>query len=65
MAPEVRAFVDSYRRKPLPLITVKNFKKFYNHEIWRKCNHCKNEWDARKESDGTKCPKCGEEGTVK
>ncbi|WP_312750503.1 hypothetical protein [Epilithonimonas hominis] len=55
MTDEVRAFVESYKYKPLPPITIGDWMKSHNHEIWRTCKDCKEEFDWRM-SDY--CPKC-------
>lgn len=67
MTPEVRAFVDSFKGKPLKhyliseLITSKGNVSFetllkeHNHEIWKKCN-CGNEEDLRQTWH---CSACG------
>lgn len=53
--PNLRAFVESFKNKPLPKITVMDWIKAQNHEIWRTCKDCGEEFDWRK-SDY--CPKC-------
>lgn len=65
MKPEVRAFVESYIKKPdysiLDLmkspkkITFEELLKDHNHEIWERCQ-CGNEEDLRKTWD---CSVCG------
>lgn len=70
----VRDFVDSYKRKPMPPVTVQEFYKQmgrtaslkelmteHNHEIERYCDDCDHYWDARK-TLSTKCEFCGKEG---
>lgn len=61
MSPEVRAFVDDYKRRTLnknkPKITIHQIIKDHNHEIWRVCQDCGAVFDLRKELD-CKCPKC-------
>ncbi len=47
MNKEIRDFIDQYKFKPLPKITVKEWIKDHNHEIWQKCI-CGNEEDLRK-----------------
>jgi len=46
--PKIRAFVELYKKKPMPKTTVKDFIKAHNHEIWRKCPKCGNYEDLRK-----------------
>lgn len=55
MTPEVKAFVDSYKKKPLPPITVGEWIKHHNHEIWRKCPKCGNYNDLRKTGHCENC----------
>jgi len=60
MTAEIRAFVDVYSLKPKPPITVQEFIKEHNHEIWRTCQNCFHHFDIRKENQITSCPKCGD-----
>ncbi|HRZ96026.1 MAG TPA: hypothetical protein P5084_00605 [Paludibacter sp.] len=34
------------------------FYALFNHEIWRTCNQCEDNFDLRKTED-QKCPTCG------
>lgn len=56
--PRLKSFVQTYRElhTPKDAITVKDWMKKQNHEIWRKCKNCGNEEDLRKD---TFCTVCG------
>lgn len=56
MSPEVRAFVEAYAAKPVPPMTIAEFIRSHNHEIWRKCPGCGNYEDLRMTFY---CPDCG------
>lgn len=56
MTAEIRNFVDTYKMKALPKMTVKQFIKSHNHEIWRDCPKCGANADLRKTHH---CPDCG------
>lgn len=56
MDPRVRDFVDSYKNKPMPKMTVEEFIRTHNREIWQKCSHCGNIEDVRLTFF---CPDCG------
>lgn len=58
MTSQIRAFIDAYAEKPLPIITVKDWIKSHNHEIWRICQDCGHNFDLRKELEINQCPKC-------
>ncbi|MFL9835018.1 hypothetical protein [Chryseobacterium terrae] len=58
MTPEVRAFVNEYARRNPPPITVKEFIKNHNHEIWKDCLDCGEHFDLRKQLHIDRCPKC-------
>lgn len=55
MSPELKIFVEGYKNKVRPKLTILDVVKDYNHEIWRKCK-CGNEEDLRK---SIKCTLCG------
>ncbi len=55
MTEAIRNFVDQYKKKPKPVLTVKDWIKEHNHEIWRKCKVCGNEEDIRKNQHCTSC----------
>lgn len=55
MTPQLRAFVETYKQKPKSVITVKDFIKSHNHEIWRKCPNCGDYEDLRKTETCTNC----------
>lgn len=70
MNQKLREFVDSYKKKPMPPMTVEEFimaelkmktqsdvVKHNNHEIWRICENCKQATDVRK---SIYCENCGE-----
>lgn len=59
MKPQIRDFVKVYAHKPLPEITVKEWIKQHNHEIWRTCQECDHVFDLRNELYFDRCPKCG------
>ena len=68
MTLEVQKFVEGFKNKHLPILTIADFTnnkdgiklsellKSHNHEIWRKCK-CGNEEDLRMTFD---CSICGE-----
>lgn len=58
MSPEVRAFVECYKQKEVPKMTVAEFFKLHNHEIWRNCKSCGETFDIRKEIHHDRCPHC-------
>lgn len=58
MDPKVRKFVESFRIKKLPELTVGDIIKDNNHEKWKKCKACGHEEDLRKTSY---CSHCGTE----
>ena len=56
MTPQLRAFVETYKQKPKPKPTVRDFIKSHNHEIWRQCPKCGDWEDLRKTEH---CENCG------
>ncbi len=44
-----------HQKKPT---TMGEFYALFNHEIWRTCNQCEDNFDLRKTED-QKCPTCG------
>lgn len=64
----LKNFIASFLSRPIPEPeTVKSFHEKMikkknapenNHEIWRSCNSCANQWDAILEGYDI-CPKCG------
>ncbi|MGD1319554.1 hypothetical protein [Chryseobacterium sp. 2R14A] len=58
MTPEVKAFVESYKFKPMPDMTIEEFFKLYNHEMWRTCSDCGEHFDLKKQLNHDRCPKC-------
>ncbi|WP_265427853.1 hypothetical protein [Chryseobacterium sp. YIM B08800] len=58
MTPEVRAFVENYSKKPKPKMSIAQFFKTHNHEIWKTCFDCGDHFDIRKELHHDQCPSC-------
>lgn len=58
MNPEVRAFVENYAKKPMPEMSIKEFIKSHNHEMWRDCLDCGEHFDLKKQLHFDRCPKC-------
>lgn len=56
MDPKIRNWVNEYRSRLLPKLTVEDLIRDHNHEIWRKCPKCGHEEDLRKSFD---CSNCG------
>lgn len=56
MDEKIRDFVSVYKAKPVPKMTIKEFVRSHNHEIWRKCQNCGAYEDLRKTFY---CPDCG------
>lgn len=55
MSPAIRDFIEVYKKKPVPAMTVEEFVKSHNHEIWRKCENCGAWEDLRKTFHCTEC----------
>lgn len=58
MTAQIRDFIEVYKTKPAPPITVEEFIKTHNHEIWRKCQKCGAWEDLRKNFH---CKDCGQQ----
>ena len=58
MNPEIKAFVQEYARKPDPPISVRDFIKSHNHEIWKTCMNCGEHFDLKKQIHYDRCPIC-------
>jgi len=56
MSPAIRDFIEVYKTKPAPPISVEEFIKTHNHEIWRKCPKC-GAWEDLRKTDN--CTECG------
>lgn len=54
---ERRTFAASFLPKKNIPTTVGEFYAVFNHEIWRTCNSCGHQWDAKKDGYSI-CPKC-------
>lgn len=52
---DLKAFVKAYKRKRVPVMTVKDFMKGNNHEVWRKCPKCGAFNDLRKNIECEQC----------
>ena len=56
MENKVRDFVESYKKKPMPVMTVLEFIRTHNQEIFKKCSLCGTVEDVRFTFF---CPDCG------
>lgn len=54
---ERRALTASFPPKK-KATTMGEFYALFNHEMWRTCNHCGDQFDLKKTHD-QKCPTCG------
>ncbi len=55
MHAKIRDFVDVYKKKPVPAMSVEDFVKTHNHELWCKCQKCGAWEDLRKTFHCTEC----------
>lgn len=58
MNSRIRVFVEIYKHKPLPEITVKEWVKQHNNELWKTCIDCGEHFDVRMQLHIDQCPKC-------
>lgn len=56
MENKVRDFIESYKNIALPKMTISEFIRSHNKEIWQKCSCCGNIEDVRITFF---CPDCG------
>lgn len=62
MTTQIRDFIEVYKKKSVPKMSIREFIKSHNHEIWRKCPKCGAFEDLRKTEN---CTECGTELVLK
>ena len=62
---KLQSFIAGFRWKPAPKPVIetvetlgRQMSPYNNHEIWRTCNSCAEQFDVKKEGKFI-CPKCG------